>query len=255
MRAVYFAHMNTSEHSSVDRQQEFSHGDRSFNTMETTTTTERNSGSDTSPRSFVWYALLALGLALFIRFFIAAPYVVSGASMEPTFNNWDYLITDRLSYRVGEPERGDVIVFCLPGQSACSLTDRIAEGQVAAPRTLIKRIIGLPGDTVIVNSEGVRIINESYSQGLLLAEPYLDPTNYGGPTGMSITLQPDEFFVLGDNRKVSSDSRTWGVLPREDIVGRVFVRLFPLSQAETLPGDANYADESAQEDPPPSPNN
>lgn len=247
--------MNTNEHSSAHMQQEHFDGNRSFNTMETTTTTASITNPESAPRSFVWYALLALGLALFIRFFIAAPYVVSGASMEPTFDNWDYLITDRVSYRLEAPERGDVIVFCLPGQEACSITERLSEGEFQAPRTLIKRIIGLPGETVIVNGEGVRIINEENPQGFLLNETYVQATNLGGPTGMSLTLQPGEFFVLGDNRRVSSDSRTWGVLPGSDIVGRVIVRLFPLSKAGILPGDSKYADDSAPEVSPPSPNN
>lgn len=246
--------MNDVEQSSADTHEETSHVVRSFNSMETTSPSSA-SVSEESPRSFVWYALLALGLALFIRFFIAAPYVVSGASMEPTFDNWDYLITDRVSYRLETPQRGDVIVFCLPGQAACSITERLSEGQFAAPRTLIKRIIGLPGETIIVNGEGVRIINEEHPQGFVIDEPYIDPHNLGGPSGMSLTLQADEYFVLGDNRRVSSDSRTWGILPYDDIVGRVIVRLFPLTRAGVFPGDMKYADDSAPEVSPQSPNN
>lgn len=189
---------------------------------------------------FAWYVVLALGLALFIRFFIAAPYVVSGASMEYTFDNWDYLITDRVSYRISPPERGDVIVFCLPGSGECSLVQRIMDQEWAAPRTLIKRVIGLPGETVSVANGEVRIVNTEHPEGFVLEEPYLTAENIGGPSGTNTTLGEGEYFVMGDNRRVSSDSRVWGVLPQENIVGHVLVRLFPLSKIGALPGDATY---------------
>ena len=189
---------------------------------------------------FAWYVLLALGLALFIRFFIAAPYVVSGASMEHTFDNWDYLITDRLSYDFKAPERGDVIVFCLPGSGECSLVRRLLNQEWLAPRTLIKRVIGLPGETVSIDGSTVKITNTEHPDGFMLDEPYLAPENVGGPTGMSVTLEDGEYFVMGDNRRVSSDSRVWGILPKENIIGNVLVRLFPLSHLGILPGKSEY---------------
>lgn len=192
--------------------------------------------------------MFALGLALFIRFFIAAPYVVSGASMEPTFDNWDYLITDRLSYRIGEPERGDVVVFCLPGSGECSLVERLKNRELQSPRTLIKRVIGLPGETVTVDEEGVHIANADHPEGFVLDEPYLASANLGGPSGMTTTLGAEEYFVMGDNRRVSSDSRIWGTLPKEDIIGHVLVRLFPLSTLGVLPGDATYSESSNAQD-------
>src|SRR3989344_6286061 len=103
-----------------------------------------------SSNSLFGYTVLALGLALFIRFFIAAPYVVSGASMEPTFFDWQYLIIDKLVYSVKPPERGDVIVFKLPHD---------------ANRSLIKRVIGLPGETVRISGSTVTIINEANPDG------------------------------------------------------------------------------------------
>lgn len=186
--------------------------------------------------------MLALALALFIRFFIAAPYVVSGASMEPTFDNWDYLITDRISYRFGEPERGDVVVFCLPGSGECSFFERLKNRELTAPRTLIKRVIGLPGETISVDENMVRVTNAENPDGFVLDEPYLAEGNLGGPSGTSVTLGENEYFVLGDNRRVSSDSRIWGILPKKDIVGHVVVRLFPLSVIGVTPGDATYSD-------------
>ena len=199
-----------------------------------------NDVSVSPQRGFAWYVLLALGLALFIRFFIAAPYVVSGASMEYTFDNWDYLITDRLSYDFASPERGDVIVFCLPNTGECSLVKRLANKEWQAPRTLIKRVIGLPGETVSVQGSEVRITNTAHPDGFVLNEPYLSPENLGGPSGIEVTLGDNEYFVLGDNRRVSSDSRVWGILPKEDIIGQVLVRLFPLSKIGIIPGNAQY---------------
>ena len=176
----------------------------------------------------IGYTIFALSLALFIRFFIAAPYVVAGSSMEPNFHNWDYLITDRISYRLSEPARGDIIVFHLPQEYS---------------RTLIKRIIGLPGDTVIADAEGIRIVNEEHPEGFYLNEPYLKAENRGGPTNITIQLERDNYVVLGDNRRVSSDSRSWGALPRKNIVGRVLLRLFPLSKIDVLPEEARYLED------------
>lgn len=178
-----------------------------------------------SQRSLIAYTLVALGLALFIRFFIAAPYIVQGASMLPSFQDLNYLIIDRVSYSLGEPERGDVVVFDLPQNTS---------------KALIKRVIGVPGDTVIVQGDTVTIINEANPEGFVLQEPYVSPENLGGLGNVSATLGKDQYFVLGDNRKVSADSRIWGVLPREDIVGRVFVRLFPLGEVAFFPGVATY---------------
>ncbi len=178
-----------------------------------------------SSRSLILYVVVALGLALFVRFFVAAPYVVVGASMEPTFDDYHYLIIDRFSYRIEEPKRGDVIVLDLPQETS---------------RALIKRIIGLPGDTVILEGRSVKIVNAEYPDGFILDEPYLDPANLGGASHMRVTLGEDQFFVLGDNRRVSADSRLWGVLPRNDIVGRVLLRLYPLSQLGIFPGEFQF---------------
>ena len=190
-------------------------------------TSENNSRSGS--RSLLGYTVIALAIALFIRFFVAAPYVVSGASMEPTFDNWHYLIVDRVDYRFADPQRGDVIVFNMPGDSG---------------RALIKRVIGLPGETVVLSGPNptVTIINKDRPNGFTLDEPYIDPTNYGGATDMKVNLSPDQYFVLGDNRRVSSDSRIWGILPRKDIVGRVFLRLYPLDKLGVTPGEKRYTD-------------
>lgn len=206
----------------------------------TESTSQEHAPREEASQSFLSYVILALGLAIFIRSFIAAPYVVQGASMEPTFHGADYLITDRFSYRLHEPERGDVVVFCLPDTGPCSFFDRIRAGLWSPPRTLIKRVIGLPGETVTVASGAVTIASAENPEGFVLSEPYLSPTNLGGPSNVTVTLGSGEYFVLGDNRRVSSDSRTWGSLPQENIVGDVLVRLFPFSHIDILPGDAKY---------------
>lgn len=177
--------------------------------------------------ALVAYTVFALGLALFIRFFVAAPYIVQGASMEPTFEDWNYLIVDRVSYDIGAPQRGDIVIFDLPQDTS---------------RALIKRVIGLPGETVVLSGDAptVTIINAQHPKGFQLSEPYLDPADLGGQSNMRVTLGADQYFVLGDNRKVSADSRLWGILPKKDIVGRVFVRLYPFNDIGILPGEARY---------------
>lgn len=189
-------------------------------------------------RSLLTYVISAIIVAVLVRYFIAAPYLVSGPSMEETFHNHDYLIVDHFSYGpnlpfypdvrlpVGNPQRGDVIVFKIP---------------VGTGETLIKRVIGLPGETVIVRPDNtVMIKNAQHPDGFVLNEPYITPADQGGPANESITLGPDQYFVMGDNRKVSYDSRSWGPLPRNNIIGRVFLRLYPFSDFGVLPGEARY---------------
>lgn len=180
-----------------------------------------------SQESLLRYTVIALGLALFVRFFVAAPYVVSGASMDPSFDDWHYLIIDRISYGIGDPRRGDVIVFDLPQENG---------------RSLIKRVIGLPGETVVLNGQSVTIISTEHPKGFKLEEPYLDPKNLGGTNNLQMTLDANEYFVLGDNRRVSADSRIWGTLDRENIVGRALIRLYPLDMISILPGKARYSE-------------
>lgn len=178
-----------------------------------------------SDRSILLYTALAVALALLVRFFVAAPYLVSGPSMEPTFHNFDYLIVDSLSYELGSPKRGDIVIFTLPQNPS---------------ETLIKRVIGIPGDTVVIKNNSVTVSDAADPKGIVLSEPYLDPNDLGGPGG-TFVLGPDNYFVLGDNRKVSYDSRLWGVLPRKDIIGQVFMRLYPLNAIGIEPGQARYS--------------
>ena len=171
--------------------------------------------------------VIAVACAIAIRLFIAAPYVVSGSSMEPNFHDWNYLIVDRLTYDFALPQRGDVIVLDLPQETS---------------RALIKRIIGLPGETIVLSGPNptVTIINTAHPEGMTLVEPYIDEANYGGATNTRYTLGAEQYFVLGDNRRVSADSRIWGLLPRADIVGRVGLRLYPFNALGILPAQARY---------------
>jgi signal peptidase I len=157
-----------------------------------------------------------LGVAFLIRFFLIQPFYVSGQSMEPTFENNQYIIVDQVSYRFHQPHRGDVVVFRYPKNPAFSF---------------IKRIIGLPGETVLVHDGGVTIFNSKYSDGVKLTEPYI-PYQTSGE--IRIQLKKNEFFVLGDNRPNSSDSRSWGVLSRDFVIGKVWVVLYPFNQFKTV---------------------
>jgi len=170
--------------------------------------------------AFAWDLIKILIIALVIivpfRTFVAEPFVVSGSSMLPNFVNHDYLIVDRLSYITGQPKRGDVIVLKYPKDTS---------------QFFIKRIIGLPGETVQLSEGHVVIMNSQNPEGFTLNETYLPAgTQTLGRTD-PVTLGSDEFFVLGDNRTASSDSRVWGILPRNDIVGRVWTRVYPFSTA------------------------
>ena len=102
--------------------------------------------------------------------------------------------------------------------------------------------MGLPGDTVVLSGPNptITIINAANPNGMTLNEPYIDPNDYGGITDTRYTLGADQYFVMGDNRKVSADSRIWGILPRNDIVGRVLLRLYPFNQIGILPAEARY---------------
>jgi signal peptidase I len=170
--------------------------------------------------AFVWDLLKILIIALVIivpfRMFVAEPFVVSGSSMLPNFHNGDYLIVDRLTYHFSEPQRGDVIVLKYPKDTS---------------QFFIKRIIGLPGETVELKQGHVTIVNKEHPEGFTLNEPYLPSQTETLGSVSPITLGSEEYYVFGDNRTASSDSRVWGVLPYSDIVGRVFVRVFPLGSA------------------------
>lgn len=168
--------------------------------------------------SFIRSLVVIVVIYVVVRGFIMQPFVVQGSSMEETFQSGDYLIVDELSYRFGAPERGDVVVF---------EADFISQG--ARREFYIKRIVGIPGDRIQVQNGQVRLINRDNPEGVVIEEDaYLEEGERTRQGQFSdVTLGADEYYVLGDNRDNSSDSRFWGVLKREYIVGKPLVRLFP----------------------------
>jgi signal peptidase I len=157
--------------------------------------------------------VISAAIILPIRYFLVQPFFVRGQSMEPMFSSDDYLVVDEISYRFREPKRGEVIVFKFPGNEK---------------DYYIKRIIGLPGEIVEIKSGKVKIYNKDHPEGFVLNESYL-PAGTTTEGDIRRSLGDDEYFVMGDNRRASYDSRRWGAVKRREIVGRVWVRLWPLN--------------------------
>ena len=166
------------------------------------------------------FSIIALIIVIPIRMFVAQPFIVSGASMEDTFQSGEYLIVDQLTYYFEKPERGDVVIFRYPRDPS---------------KFFIKRVIGIPGDTVIIEGDQVTIRNDAHPEGYTLPEPYVSDMTASG--NITEELGEREYFVMGDNRDASSDSRVWGVLQEDRIVGRALLRLFPPTALEILPGE------------------
>jgi signal peptidase I len=156
--------------------------------------------------------IIALLIVVPIRYFIFQPFFVKGQSMEPNFESGDYLIVDEISYRFRDPQQGEVVVFKYPNDPS---------------QRYIKRIIGLPGEIVEIKNGQVIVFNQEGGQ-VLDESDYLSSYIFT-PGNVRITLAEDEYFVLGDNRSSSADSRRWGPLSREYIVGRVLLRAWPLA--------------------------
>ena len=166
---------------------------------------------------FVWDFLkifiIALAIIIPIRFYLFQPFIVTGQSMLPNFEDGQYLVIDEISYRFTSPQRGEVTVIRSPNDDS---------------QFFIKRIIGLPGETIEISNGSVIIKNSERPLGFVLDEAYLpqDLQTFGNTAK---TLKANEYFVLGDNRIASSDSRVFGPIQEETIVGRVFIRAFPIS--------------------------
>lgn len=150
-----------------------------------------------------------------VRYFLFKPFYVKGQSMEPNFEERDYLIIDELSYRFRIPQRGEVVVFHYR----------------ATDDYFLKRIIGLPGERVKVDGNKVVVYNDANPQGMILPEIYLTEDT---PGTVTITLGQNQYFVMGDNRDASFDSRRFGAIDRADIVGRVWLRGWPVSRVSTF---------------------
>lgn len=177
-----------------------------------------------------WFITIAVVIAFVLAFQaeVAKPYRIPTPSMEPTLHCArpaafcqgrfsDRVIADRVAYRFGDPERGQIVVFNAPPTA-----DRCGPGDGGS--AFIKRLIGLPGEAVSMR-EGVIFIN-----GERLTEPYVDPGVRGGENGKWPRVPPDQYFVLGDNRIHSCDSRTWGTVPRGNLVGPAMLTYWPPSR-------------------------
>ena len=169
-------------------------------------------------RKFLWSffevlesVTVAVVLVFLVRYFIAQPFLVSGSSMEPNFKNGDYLLVDELAYRFRSPSRGEVVIFRYPGD----------------PRVhYIKRIIGLPGERVTGDGDKITVFENG--EGKVLNESYVWAK--GNRAKFDVTLGLNEYFVMGDNRNFSFDSRSWGALPQDDIIGLARFRLWPITR-------------------------
>ncbi len=172
---------------------------------------------------FIWevvkIVVISLVIIIPVRYYLVQPFFVRGASMEPNFDNGQYLVINEIGYRFDDPARGEVIVFKYPLEPS---------------QYYIKRIVGLPGEVVEIKNGQVTIYDEEFPQGKILDESaYLfEETVTRGL--IHLKLNEDEYFVLGDNRKASSDSRQWGALPKDNIIGRVWLRAWPFDTAKVF---------------------
>lgn len=169
---------------------------------------------------FIQFLVIFAVFAVVIYFFVARPHKVVGLSMYPNFHSGDYIITDELTYHFQAPQRGQVIVFEYPLDKS---------------QDFIKRIIGLPGEKVKIQDHHV------YINDKLLKEPYLDPSvptdvhEYPPIAGQDLTVPAGDYFVMGDNRPDSSDSRSWGFITKDDIIGMAFFRYWPEDSIGLIP--------------------
>lgn len=156
--------------------------------------------------------IVAVGAVFLIRTFLIQPFLVSGSSMVPNFSDGDYLLVDQVTYRFRPPERGEVVVFRSPGDNSIYF---------------IKRIIGLPGEKVAIKNGEIKVFNQS--REIDLKESYI-PSGVSTGGNSEWALNSDQYFLLGDNRPSSFDSRSWGPLPAENIIGLARLRLWPLPE-------------------------
>lgn len=160
-----------------------------------------------------WFGLvrsfdIVLVLGLIFRAVVIQPFVIEGSSMEQNFHNKQILLVDKISYRFKDPQRGDVVIFQYPKN----------------PREdYIKRVIAIPGETIVINQGKV------YINGFLLEEPYLNQATQTNDSASVFrkTMGVNEYFVMGDNRSNSSDSREWGLLPKFNIIGQAWMSVYP----------------------------
>ncbi len=176
--------------------------------------------------------LLALIIIVPIRIFLFQPFIVRGASMEPNFHGSEYLIVNEFGYKNIELFGGKFKVE--PRKEFNRQEIVVFKAPVKKKDFYIKRIIGLPGETVEINNGVVKIYNIETPSGKILDESDYLPKNRITSGSMKISLKEDEYFVLGDNRNASSDSRSFGSINKNDVVGRVLIRVFPFNKAHVF---------------------
>lgn len=181
-------------------------------------------------KDFIQFAVIALIIVIPVRLYVVQPFIVQGESMDPTFKNNDYLIVDEFTYHFKAPTRGDVVIL------------RYEYGYETVKPYFIKRIIGLPGETVTIDGTKVIITNAANPNGFVLNEPYIKNMNFPDQK-LSLTLGDKQYFVMGDNRPASKDARVWSstggpeALEEKDIIGRPLLRLWPPASISIFPGE------------------
>jgi signal peptidase I len=165
--------------------------------------------------------VIAGGIFVVIYAFLFRPYQVNGESMMPNFHNGEYILTNLITLRINELEKGEVVVFKAP---------------VDHDKDYIKRIIGVPGDTVMVNEGRVYVNGEAVDESEYLSPTLLTSNGNFMKPGQTATVPEDQYFVLGDNRNASSDSRDWGFVPKKDIVGKSMVVYWPPKEFKIVRG-------------------
>jgi len=172
---------------------------------------------------FIWEVakiiIISLCIVIPIRYFLFQPFFVKGMSMEPNFEDGEYLIVDEITPRFKEYQRGEVVVFKFPQNPS---------------QYYIKRIIGLPGETIELKEDKIIIRGKEDRDSLVLDETDYLLVSLTGSQNLKIILKEDEYFVLGDNRGASADSRRWGALPEKYVVGRVWLRAWPFTKFEIV---------------------
>lgn len=170
-------------------------------------------------REIITVLIIVFGVIIPFRMYVAEPYLVDGKSMDPTFQTTDYLIVDKISDKAKNPVRNSVVVFKYPENPS---------------KNFIKRIIGLPGETVYVTKDAVRIVNSENPNGFFLEQAYVV---HKADVEVTKKLGDSEYFVMGDNRADSFDSRYWGPLDKKFILGRPIIQLWPLNKIKLMPGN------------------
>jgi signal peptidase I len=183
---------------------------------------------DEAPSSLLLWIIFIIVIVKLIQGFVIQPFIVDGGSMLPTYHTKDFLIVDKFSYLVGTPHRGDVMIFKLYENK-----NNPYEG-----KHLIKRVIGLPGERVVVQNGVTTIYNKENPEGFTVDEPFVEFKEY--KKNVDVTLDEHHYFVMGDNRAQSYDSRDWGTLSEDNIKGQVLLRVYPFKDASYEPGQYMY---------------